>query len=402
MQLVEAGKLELDARVQRYLPWFRVADQPATALITVRHLLHHTSGVPSLAGEIALADFDACPGATERQARTLATVTLSHPPGLVWEYSNANYDLLGLLIEAAAGVPYLDYLQRHILTPLGMGHTTAPPARGQPAGLALGHRYWFGLPIPAPNLPVAHGALASGQLISTAEDLARYAIVMLDGGRCGDGQILSRGGIEMLQRGTVEILFLGRVFGHYAMGWCEDMLGPARLVWHGGTMPHFGAFVGLLPEQGTGLVLLFNACHHWMNPVLSEFGIGAAALLAGQQPKPSPFRAYPWLLRVQALVPVAQAAGVASTLRQLSDWHRQPARRPRGARACVRHGLLPLIPNLLLALSLRPMLSQRRGYLKLFMPDYALLAWVCGGFALLWSLARTLLVMGALRERRQP
>lgn len=63
MQLVEAGKIELDAPVQRYLPWFRVADPQATAQMTVRHLLNQTSGLPTSAGEIPLADFDSSPSA---------------------------------------------------------------------------------------------------------------------------------------------------------------------------------------------------------------------------------------------------------------------------------------------------------------------------------------------------
>jgi CubicO group peptidase (beta-lactamase class C family) len=72
MQLVEAGKIELDAPVQRYLPWFRVADPQASAEMTVRHLLNQTSGLPESCGETALANFDDHPGATERQVRLLA------------------------------------------------------------------------------------------------------------------------------------------------------------------------------------------------------------------------------------------------------------------------------------------------------------------------------------------
>jgi CubicO group peptidase (beta-lactamase class C family) len=67
MQLVEAGKIELDAPVQRYLPWFRVADPQASAEMTVRHLLNQTSGLPESCGETALANFDDHPGATERR-----------------------------------------------------------------------------------------------------------------------------------------------------------------------------------------------------------------------------------------------------------------------------------------------------------------------------------------------
>lgn len=71
MQLVEAGKIELDAPVQGYLPWFRVADPLASAQITVRHLLNQTSGLSTSSGRLPLANFDDRPGATERQARVL-------------------------------------------------------------------------------------------------------------------------------------------------------------------------------------------------------------------------------------------------------------------------------------------------------------------------------------------
>jgi CubicO group peptidase (beta-lactamase class C family) len=103
MQLVEAGKVELDAPVQHYLPWFRVADPQATAQVTVRHLLNQTSGFAQAAGMIPLADFDDQPGATERQARALATFQPARLPGVAWEYSNVNYNLLGLIIEAVSG-----------------------------------------------------------------------------------------------------------------------------------------------------------------------------------------------------------------------------------------------------------------------------------------------------------
>src|SRR5918994_960382 len=74
MQPVEDGKVELDAPVQRYLPWFRVADPQASAQITVRHLLNQTSGLPQLSGLRPLADFDDSPDASERQARALSTL----------------------------------------------------------------------------------------------------------------------------------------------------------------------------------------------------------------------------------------------------------------------------------------------------------------------------------------
>jgi CubicO group peptidase (beta-lactamase class C family) len=131
MQLVEDGKVELDAPVERYLPWFRVADPQASVQITVRHLLNQTSGLPQLSGLRLLADFDDSPDASERQARALSTLELTRPVGSKFEYSNMNYNLLGLIIEAASGESYEDYIQNHIFAPLQMTHsyTSRPEAK---------------------------------------------------------------------------------------------------------------------------------------------------------------------------------------------------------------------------------------------------------------------------------
>ncbi|HEX2915697.1 MAG TPA: serine hydrolase domain-containing protein [Chloroflexia bacterium] len=399
MQLVEAGKLELDASVQRYLPWFRVVDAEASARITVRHLLNQTSGLPTSAGEIALANFDNSPGASERQARALTTLVLKRPVGAECEYSNTNYSLLGLIIEAVCGESYEEYLQKQIFDPLEMRHTYTSPSKAKQRGLAAGYRYWFGFPIPSSNLPLPHGSLAAGLVISTMEDMAHYMIAHLNGGRYGTAQILSPAGMAELHRGVIEYRKMGVSAGKYGMGWFESELGQTKLLWHSGTLPDFAAYMALLPEQKKGLVLLFNASHHWMNPVLTEFGTGVAALLAGEKPGPLLFmRLIPWALRGQVLIPAFQLAGVAATLRLLRRWHFEPEGRPSGRRAWGRHILLPLISNLALALTMLPLLSKRRGYLRLYMPDYSLMTIVCGGFSLGWSFLRTGLVLRALRR----
>jgi hypothetical protein len=134
-----------------------------------------------------------------------------------------------------------------------------------------------------------------------------------------------------------------------------------------------------------------------MNPVLTEVGTGVAALLAGEQPQPSPVPfvgLIPWALRGLLLIPALQIAGVVATLRQLQRWRLDPERRPSGERAWGLHILLPLIPDLLLALNLIPMLGKRRGYLMLYKPDSSWIVLVCGSLALAWSSMRTRLVLG--------
>ena len=256
MQLVEAGKIELDAPVQRYLPWFRVADPQASAQMTVRHLLNQTSGLSTLAGVIVLADFDDRPDATERQVRALSTLKLTHPVGSKCEYSNLNYNILGLIIEAASGETYADYIQNHIFNPLEMRHSYTSKTAAKHNGLAMGHRHWFSLPFPAPDLPIPRGSLPSGQLISCAEDMAHYLIAHLNGGRYGGPrqgvQILSRAGIEELHRGATEYSRWGVSSGRYGMGWFEMDIGQTKTFSHSGNVPDFSAFMALLPEQKRG------------------------------------------------------------------------------------------------------------------------------------------------------
>src|SRR4051794_6069261 len=86
MQLVEQGKVELDAPVQRYLPWFRVADDAASAQITVQHLLHQTSGLSRATGNQFQASHDMRADVLERQVRSLSTAQLTEPVGTAFQY----------------------------------------------------------------------------------------------------------------------------------------------------------------------------------------------------------------------------------------------------------------------------------------------------------------------------
>jgi CubicO group peptidase (beta-lactamase class C family) len=396
MQLVEAGKVELDAPLQRYLPWFCLADPQASARITVRHLLNQTSGLPEAAGEVVLADFDQSPGAAERQARALSTLKLKYPVGTHCEYSNINYNLLGLVIEAASGMSYPDYIQRHIFIPLGMKHSYTSQTTAKRNGLAIGYRYWFSIPIAVPDLPVPYGSLASGQLISCAEDMARYLIAHLKGGRYRDMQLLSSAGIDEMHRGAVEYVKFGISAGKYGMGWFDDNLGQTQTFSHGGNVPDFSAYMALLPELETGVVLLVNADHYGLPIVLMEVGAGVTALLAGQQPPPVRLGFLPWATRLLLLIPLLQIAGVFATLRTLGRWRREPQLRPSAGRMWGEHILLPLVPNLSLAAIF--LYLRSRGllrFLNLFTPDLAWITLICGSFAGIWTFLRTWLVLKA-------
>ena len=398
MQLVEVGKLELDAPIQRYLPWFKVADPQASAQITVRHLLNQTSGLSTASGRIPLADFDDSPNAAERQARVLATLKLSRPVGSAFEYSNSNYNLLGLIIEAASGESYADYIHTHVFAPLKMSHSYTSQAVAKQNDLAVGHQQWFFIPVAAPNLPNPQGSLSSGQLISSSEDMAHYLIALLNNGRYENTQILSSDGIDELFHGVVEDIQMGILLGKYGMGWYVSETDQTSIVWHSGSCPDFASYMALIPEQKKGVILLANADHYMMVPALAEVGSGLSTLLAGGQPAPTQLGFIPWTMRSLLLIPVLQIIGVIVTLWLLRRWRQNPLSRPTRGRKWGLHISLPLIINLSVAVTLVPMLGATRGFWLLFMPDFSWIALVCGSFAGVWAFLRTGLVLRTLHN----
>ena len=401
MQLVEAGQVELDTPVQHYLPWFRIADPQASAQITVRHLLNQTSGLPQLPGMIGLANFDNHPDEVERQVRDLSTLEISRPVGAEFEYSNLNFNILGLIIEVTSGETYADYIQQHIFDPLAMNHSYTSQAAAQEDNLAIGHRYWFGFPIAEHDLSLANGSLPSGQLIASAEDMGHHLIAHLNAGRYVDEQILSAQGIDELHRPAAEANAMGISMGHYGMGWFVEEHGETTILTHPGTLPDFFAFSALVPEQNKGMTLLINANHLIMDKLpFVDMGLGVALRLAGEKPPSTNwYSVVPWTLRGLLLIPVLQIVGVAFTLRRIRRWRQSPDQQPRGAKKWVLHILLPLVPNLaLITLPISLLASGLLGFMRLFMPDFTWLSLLCGGFATFWVTLRSWLVLTTLRR----
>jgi CubicO group peptidase (beta-lactamase class C family) len=160
MQLVEAGSVELDAPVQRYLPWFAVADAQASAQITVRQLLNQTSGLSTASGRRTLTEYSSGDDALENRVRGLRDVALTAPVGTMYQYSNCNYQVLGAIVQAVSGTSFEGYLQTHVFDPLGMTHTYTSKSAAVANGLAIGHRTVFGRPV-AFDEPLPRGRRAS-------------------------------------------------------------------------------------------------------------------------------------------------------------------------------------------------------------------------------------------------
>src|SRR6266516_1343796 len=278
MQLVEAGKIELDAPVQRYLPWFRVADPVASARITLRHLLYHTSGIPSSGYACRT---DQLTMSLEQYVRSLATLSLDRPVGSRPDYCSTNYDVLGLIVQTVSGQPYGTYVQQHVFAPLQMHDSFASEQEARRDGLAQGHRWIFGVPTPFDYYPASQ--VPAGGLLSSVQDMTHYLVAQMNGGRFGSTSVLSSAGIATMHAPGVPQEG-GR--GFYGMGWVNGSLAGVPAIWHGGNIFHFHALMLIEPQTHWGAILLVNA-NSVIPPGLTSLDPGVTRLLAGQTPQDS-------------------------------------------------------------------------------------------------------------------
>jgi len=386
MQLAEAGKVDLDAPVQRYIPWFRVADPEASAEITVRHLLNQTSGLTERAGRGATLAAGMHP--LEPAVRALATTGLARSPGAAFEYSNPNYTTLGLVVEMAAGEPFEAYLKTRIFEPLSMHHTYTAVEDARRGGLASGYRYWFGFPVASGTAP--HGStVPTGGIISTAEDMSRYLAMYQGGGRYHGQVVLSAAGIaEMMRPGppAKRGAFAGAGYG---MGWFTGPWGGGDASYHPGDEPGAHAGMALVPHGNWGVVVLFNVgLHGGALPGLLAIEQSVTGMVAGGTVRDTGIGGF------YAAFDAAVAAALAAEGWSLARLARRP-----GAAAQGRHRTLPLLWELGIpaAVAVAPTAVFKVNWKGLFLygPDMSCALAAISGLSALTGLLRVIKTINA-------
>ncbi len=267
MQLVEAGTVDLDTGIGRYLPIF--AQAPARD-VTLRQLLSHTSGFSTLQGNQAHVDSPRSGDALTRQVARIATWTPPHAPGTHWAYSNANYLILGALIERISGQDYASYITAHILKPLGMTHSFVSDGAHHP-GMARGHMPWFGGKRAMADAPTGRIMAPAGGVIASARDVARYLGVMMN----GRDDVIRAPSKAMMMRPASD------VSPYYGFGWNLDPESGA--VYHSGNSPGVETLVSMKPDAGKGAVVLVNAAGGMGFGDTVGLRVGIATLALGEK-----------------------------------------------------------------------------------------------------------------------
>ena len=253
MQLVDEGKLDLDADVNEYLTDFKIP--PAFGEpITLADCMTHTAGFEDRRVAVLKAGPDDLkPLGTYLKDGVLARV---FPPGEVPAYSNYGTSLGGYIVERVSGVPFDQYLEENIFEPLSMTRSTfrepVPPALE--ADLAVGYTFEGGA-FEAQDFEWLQ-EYPAGSMSATATDMAQFMLAHLQEGRYGSKRILSEAAAREMHRR----LFTSdpRVNG-WAHGFMEMTLNGERVIWHGGDTIYFHTALALFPERGVGVYVSYNS-----------------------------------------------------------------------------------------------------------------------------------------------
>ncbi|MDH6233907.1 D-alanyl-D-alanine carboxypeptidase [Mesorhizobium soli] len=261
LRLSEEGKLELDAPVTTYLPWFSIGSH--YPMFTLRHLLNHSAGLP--AGTDALPD-------ELGQGWWLRELSTGFPPGEAFHYSNIGYILLGLVISAVTGKPVMDVCRARLLEPLGMTSSVPCISNRDRHRFAIGYapasddRPW----IPGDELAPAtwfETNTSDGSIAANGPDIGRFLRMLLGAGRLEGKTLVSEAAFQqvigLLAPGGEPIVeFLddaGVEESLYGLGINVEIIHGSRCLTHGGGMVGYATFVLADPANDIGIAVLTNA-----------------------------------------------------------------------------------------------------------------------------------------------
>jgi len=295
LSLVRDRKLDLDAPVRSYLPWFRFADGSGGA-VTIRHLLSHTSGVTNRGFD----DERRFDPDLETAVRAFGKAWPVAAPGASFHYVEAGYQALGLAMEKASGKEYPDLVAERILRPLGMKHSSARP-ESLGAGASVGSACFFGMALPRNAAPRPFEA-PSESAVSSASDLGLFLAFLA----APEKQRRPPFGPQAV-RALFEPLEKNSDFGY---GWVVGGAGEGRTATIEGSIEGFSSRIVVWPELDAAVAVV-AAQSSLLQSVLSLPALveGARTIVfEGSAARPFPLMRLHLLLLVMAFVHVAALA----------------------------------------------------------------------------------------------
>ncbi|MGW8751397.1 serine hydrolase domain-containing protein [Bacillus wiedmannii] len=277
VKLIEDKKIKLEDPVQRYLPWFQLKDSQISSTITIQHLLTHTSGISTYEG-LAISDKQSKNStALQENVMKLSNVKLTTPPGEKYQYSNANYIILGALIEAVTNETYSSYMEKHIFQPLNMNGAAASKETAYEKGYLTGYQSWFGIPRKS-VVSYDNAGAPYGYITANLEDMIQFIMFL---NRQENPQFLKQENMDLY----LSPLYKINSEKSYGFGLRTTNINESEtMIWHSGSTPDARAEIFTLNKSGWSGVILTNKNHVLEETVLSELKKGIISILNGEEP----------------------------------------------------------------------------------------------------------------------
>ncbi|MBD1381762.1 serine hydrolase domain-containing protein [Metabacillus arenae] len=276
MKLIEEDTVNLEDPVQKYIPWFTLKDQQAAAQITIKHLLSHTSGISTYSGLLKADQGSKNLNAIKNNVKSLSNVDLTALPGAKYQYSDANYIILGALIEEVTNQTFSDYMKQQIFLPLGMTNTGADKKTAYKKGYHAGYQSWLGIPRKS-KVPYDNGGAPYGYIAASAKDMVQY-IKLLN--QRGNNNLLTKKNMDLYLSPLIQI----PENEYYGFG--LKITSPDsenEMIWHSGSTPDSHAELFFIPESGWGGVILTNKNHIQEEVALPYLKQGIINILNGDE-----------------------------------------------------------------------------------------------------------------------
>jgi CubicO group peptidase (beta-lactamase class C family) len=256
-----AAALDLDAPIIDWVPEFTLADGRA-AEVTARGLLSHTSGLPDVA-DYGWHDPQLHDDALSEFARSLSGWRLKSEPGSAFSYSNAGYELLGLLLSRVTGTTFEDAVRRQVLLPLEMRDSTFLRSE-VPGHLAASPHVGMPLTVPQGVYPYTRRHAPSSTLHSNLVEMCRWLLAHLEpatGAAAGSGEQWTRLDPELVDQMRQPVVEVGEPpwDESAALGWAVGTYRGHRAFGHSGSDPGFGSRLTMVPSRRTGVIVLANS-----------------------------------------------------------------------------------------------------------------------------------------------
>ena len=246
--LASEGKIRLDAPIGNYVKNL----PPKLAALTAHQLLSQSSGLRDFATTVT-SDDDAALG---KNIRAWNDELFFTEPNRIYSYSSPNYWLAGFIVEELTGKPYSDAMRELVFKPLGMGHTTLRPLEAMTYPLALGHNVEKGSAVVIRPIANNVAKYPGGSIYSSVNELARFAVAMLNGGRLEGRQALAPLVVEELPKPQFYLPGEERAFYGYGLLGFES--GGVKTVSHGGVSSGYGSTILFVPEHKFAVIVLTN------------------------------------------------------------------------------------------------------------------------------------------------